>query len=599
MIFPQEWIEEVCNRNDIVDVVSEYVQLKQSGRSYVGLCPFHQEKTPSFNVNHEKQFYYCFGCQVGGNVIHFIMNIERLPFVDSVKLLAERAHMPLPEQGDHDEYLRKRSIREKLAEIHKVAALYYHRLLLSSEGKPALSYLKGRGIEEETIRHFGLGFAADRWDGLLSHLRSLKYSDEDILESGLVSSNKGRYYDRFRNRVIFPIINIYGKVIGFGGRVLDNSLPKYLNSPEGVLFNKSQNLYGLNFVKQKRRIDSLIVVEGYMDVISLHQGGIENVVASLGTSLTHEQARLMKRYCNEIYIAYDGDTAGQKATMRGMEILRKEGCQVKVISFPDNMDPDEFIRKEGKDSFVKNMEQALSLTAYKLECLKKGHDLSSSEGKTKYAIEAAKILSEIENPVEIEAFLKKLQVETGFTYEALKEQVSRNIPQQGRRDLARNRITNNRYNKSRKMKNKGIPSHLRAEYNILVLVLKNPEKADRVYSVVTPESFSTPLLQKLAQIILSEIEKGHSLQLGEILNNFPEEESASKIAEIFSLELEYDNIDKYIDDCIDEMKRSKIEYRIKQLQDEFSQNNTNKERRNQIIMEIQALNLEYQKMKKA
>jgi DNA primase len=599
MIFPQEWIEEVCNRNDIVDVVSEYVQLKQSGRSYVGLCPFHQEKTPSFNVNHEKQFYYCFGCQVGGNVIHFIMNIERLPFVDSVKLLAERAHMPLPEQGDHDEYLRKRSIREKLAEIHKVAALYYHRLLLSSEGKPALSYLKGRGIEEETIRHFGLGFAADRWDGLLSHLRSLKYSDEDILESGLVSSNKGRYYDRFRNRVIFPIINIYGKVIGFGGRVLDNSLPKYLNSPEGVLFNKSQNLYGLNFVKQKRRIDSLIVVEGYMDVISLHQGGIENVVASLGTSLTHEQARLMKRYCNEIYIAYDGDTAGQKATMRGMEILRKEGCQVKVISFPDNMDPDEFIRKEGKDSFVKNMEQALSLTAYKLECLKKGHDLSSSEGKTKYAIEAAKILSEIENPVEIEAFLKKLQVETGFTYEALKEQVSRNIPQQGRRDLARNRITNNRYNKSRKMKNKGIPSHLRAEYNILVLVLKNPEKADRVYSVVTPESFSTPLLQKLAQIILSEIEKGHSLQLGEILNNFSEEESASKIAEIFSLELEYDNIDKYIDDCIDEMKRSKIEYRIKQLQDEFSQNNTNKERRNQIIMEIQALNLEYQKMKKA
>lgn len=599
MIFPQEWIEEVCNRNDIVDVVSEYVQLKQTGRSYLGLCPFHQEKTPSFNVNHEKQFYYCFGCQVGGNVIHFIMNIERLPFVDSVKLLAERAHMPLPESGDHEEYSRKRSIREKMAELNKVAALYYHRLLFTSEGKPALSYLKGRGIEEATIRYFGLGFAADRWDGLLSHMRSLNYKDEEILESGLVSSSKGRCYDRFRNRVIFPIINTYGKVIGFGGRVLDNSLPKYLNSPEGVLFNKSQNLYGLNFVKQKRRIDRLIIVEGYMDVISLHQGGIENVVASLGTSLTHEQARIMKRYSNEIYIAYDGDTAGQKATMRGMEILRKEGCQVKIISFPDNMDPDEFIRKKGKDSFVDNMEKALSLTAYKLECLRKRHDLSSSEGKTQYAIECAEILADVENPVEIETFLKRLQVETGFSYEVLKEQVSRNAPQQGRRDVDRNRITNNRYNKDRKMKNKRIPPHFRAEYNILALVLKNPEKAGRVFSVVTWESFSTPLLQKLAQIILTEIENGHSLLVGEILNKFPEEESASKIAEIFSLELEYDNIDKYIDDCIDEMKRSKIEYKIKQLQDELSQNDTNKERRIQIIMEIQALNLEYQKVKKA
>lgn len=591
--FSEEWIEEVRAGNDIADVISEYVSLKSGGKSLLGLCPFHTEKTPSFNVNLEKQFYYCFGCQEGGNVIHFIMNIEKINFVDSLKFLAERAHIPIPDQDNFDHYHQNRILKDRIYEIGKEAAHYYHQLLLSIEGKAAIQYLYDRGIADVTIRKFGLGYSGEKWNALMGYLIAKGFTLEELLLAGVIIDNKDKKYDRFRNRIMFPIINIHGKVIGFGGRVLNHSNPKYLNSPETIVFNKSLNLYGFNLINRKQMMEKMIVVEGYMDVISLHQHGVKNVVATLGTSLTQEQAKLLCRSAHEIYIAYDGDAAGQKATIRGMDILRSEGCKVKIISFPDNMDPDEFIRNKGIEGFQEQIMKAHSFIEYQLNLIKLKYDLMTQEGRTQYAIECSEILAQIDNPVECDVYSKRIQVETGFTGDVLHQQIMKAHNTTRVVDTYKNKIGNNRYTKGRVEVNTQQSAHRKAEKNILSILIQQTNLLPIIKERLAVDAFSDPAYRKLAHILYANYNETSQIAIGEILNKYEDQEEAKKIADIFSNTFEYDNISYLIDDWIKEIESFHIEEKIRSLQEEFNDIHIDKERRIQITMEIQSFNLLY------
>ena len=382
MIYPEELIEEIRLRNDIVDVVSSYVKLERKGRRYFGLCPFHNEKTPSFSVEPAKQFFYCFGCNKGGTVIQFIMNIEHLDFVEAVKHLAERAGIALPEPEDAGEK-EKTYRRKEILNLNKEAARFYFSVLAGKSGIAAQSYLKKRGLTEKTICQFGLGLAPASWNELSELLLSKGASQELLISSGLsLKSKNGELYDRFRDRIMFPIFDIRGNIIGFGGRVADKTQPKYMNSPDTPVYNKSRELYGLNYARQSKS-KKLLIVEGYMDVISLHQAGIDYAVASLGTALTQAQAWILKKYAEEVIIAYDADSAGQAATLRGLEILERAGCSGKVLLIPDGKDPDEYVRNNGPEKFKNLIGGAISLLDYKIRVQKNMHNLDTVDDTLK------------------------------------------------------------------------------------------------------------------------------------------------------------------------------------------------------------------------
>lgn len=424
MQIPEDIIEKIKEQNDIVDIVSDSVRLKRSGRNFSGLCPFHNEKTPSFSVSQDKQIYKCFGCGEAGNVITFVMKTKNLPFMDAAKLLADRANIPLDLEGG-----RKNPLSEKKKLIYEInteaARFFFSNLYKNSNAK---QYFLRRGITEGTLKRFGLGYSLDGWHNLLKYLRSKGYNDAMIQEAGLaIKSEKGSVYDRFRNRVMFPVFDYKGKVIGFGGRVLDDSKPKYLNSPETLVFQKGTNLYGLNFaIKNGIRERYLIVVEGYMDCISLHQYGITNVVASLGTALTVNQARLVKRYADKVVISYDADLAGQMATVRGLEILTEAGLGVTVLTVPQGKDPDEFIRSNGKEAFLKLVDKSLPLIDYRLNKAKEGIEFSNNEMLIKYGDRVTEILANI-NPIEKDVYVKKISEETGIREQAVYDLLSKKM----------------------------------------------------------------------------------------------------------------------------------------------------------------------------
>jgi len=375
-------------------------------------------------VEANKQIFYCFGCGKGGNVFQFIQLAEKLSYIEAVKFLADRAKITLPESDDPGEKERA-ELKKQILEINLIAARYFSEALRSRNGYSAYEYLKKRKISDNTVRKFGLGYSYGEWDDLYRYLRARKFSDDVLLKSGLVlKSSSGHYYDRFRDRVMFPIFDVMGNVIGFGGRVLDDSLPKYMNSPETLVYNKGRHLYALNFAKNSGS-SSIIVVEGYMDVISLHQNGISNVVASLGTALTGNQGRILKKYADEIIIAYDADTAGQAATQRGLELLRDIGCNVRVLSVPDGKDPDEYIKKNGPDRFRKLAENALPLVEYKIKMLRGEHDLSITEEKIKFLNKAAAVMAKVDNVLEREMYIKKLSREYEISEEAMLSEVMR------------------------------------------------------------------------------------------------------------------------------------------------------------------------------
>ena len=425
--YPAGWLDELRSRSDIVQVVSGYVGLKKSGRKYWGLCPFHGEKTASFSVDAEHQLYYCFGCKAGGNVINFIMEIERCSFHDAVELLAERAHIPMPEMEDDPEYELRRSRRLRLLDANRRAAQFYHEMLFRPEGAAVLAYLRGRGLSDGVIRKFGLGAAPDQWSVLTDHLMSEGFTADELVTAGLAvagktknASGESRCFDMFRNRAIFPIIDMYKNVIAFGGRSLGKQEPKYLNTSDTPVFNKRKGVYAANLLRQQRHLDHVILVEGYMDVVSLTQFGVEGVCATLGTALTAEQARLLRRFAPAVYLGYDGDSAGQHAILRGLEIMEQEGIPVRVLDFPDGLDPDEFIRRDGPEGFKRL--PAISPAVYRLRRLKEQHDLSTRDGKISYSRAAAEIIRPLD-PVERETCLRDLAVETGFSREILMEQM--------------------------------------------------------------------------------------------------------------------------------------------------------------------------------
>lgn len=416
-------VEEVKNRCDIANVISEYMPIKQSGSNYKGLCPFHGEKTPSFHISSSKQIYKCFGCGEGGDVINFVMKMENLDFIDAVKLLANKCGIEINTNMNEEDKLRMEKSK-KYQDIHLEAARFYFANLLK-EKNPGYDYLRKRGLDDKTIKKFGLGYSQKSWNELMNYLLSKGYDKQDLVQCGLVNhkAEGNKYYDRFRNRVMFPIFDYRGNVIGFGGRVLDDSLPKYLNSPDSLIFNKRYNLYGLNFSRKNIVDRTIILVEGYMDLISLFQYGVRNVVATLGTALTEQQGNLIKRYADTTIISYDSDEAGVKATLRAIEILSKIGINVKVINLKDCKDPDEFVRKYGLEEYKKAIGDSTHYIKFRIDHLRKSFNLEKDEERVKFAKEASKIIKELKSPVEVDYYTNYIAKQINISTESIKKEV--------------------------------------------------------------------------------------------------------------------------------------------------------------------------------
>ena len=415
------WLDELRSRANLEEIVSEYVPLKLKGRRFWGCCPFHNEKTPSFSVDSEAQMYYCFGCHKGGTVINFVMEMERMEFMDAVRLLADRAHMEIPEQSQTGSGRTSPDERDRIYEANTLAARFFHSTLWTGEGAEALNYLYKRGLNDSDIRRFGLGAAPKGWDALQRHMAEQGFDDALLEKAGLVVRKDGRAYDMFRGRAIFPIINAQGRVVGFGGRAMGDAQPKYLNTSETPVFNKRQGLYALNFAKKERNLGRLVLVEGYMDTVSLRKYGVAGVVATLGTALTEEQARLIKRYAPEVWISYDGDGAGRKAALRALDIFDSQDMKARVIDYPGGMDPDDFVKANGLAGF--DALPKYGATEYRMMRARDDLDVSTQEGMTQYAMRCCEILKKVKSPIERENYLRRLANETGYDRQVLLSQL--------------------------------------------------------------------------------------------------------------------------------------------------------------------------------
>lgn len=514
MPFPDSFLQELKLRSDITEIASSYVNLKRHGRNMVGLCPFHGEKTPSFNIYTESGSFYCFGCGAGGDVITFIMKIENLDYVEAVKFLAQRAGMEMPE-NTYDDSLSK--LRMRIYEANREAARFFHATLLSQRGQSGLNYLRGRALSDRTIRHFGLGFADDDWNSLCNHLKNKGFSEYEIYSANLAFKRKNGngIYDRFVNRVMFPIIDLRGNVIAFGGRIMTDEKPKYLNTSDTPVFKKSENLFSLNNAKSSGT-RTLILCEGYMDVIALNQAGFTNAVATLGTALTNEQAVLMKRYADEVIICYDADGAGQKATARAIQILRNAGLPIKILTVPSGKDPDEFIRSKGENgpaAFKLLIDKCGNDVEYRLMKLRENYNLTTTDGKVAFLNEAVKIVATIESPIERDVFASKLCAELEIDKNAFLEQISKvkrrgrreNIKKETRQIQAELNGQSDKINREHYKK----PRSSSAEEALLVYLINNPDYANSISERVTPDKFSNSLIKRYYEYVLSKIKSGY------------------------------------------------------------------------------------------
>ena len=525
MPIPERFLDELMARTDIVDLVSESVRLTKKGSSYWGCCPFHSEKTPSFHVVPDRQIYKCFGCGKGGGAINFVMELENLSFRDAVSVLAKRAGMTMPESFGGSPDAQKR--REKMLELNRRAALAFHRWLYAPEGAHGLDYLRRRGLSPGTLTRFGLGFAPDSWDALIQEMAKQGYDKRDLLDAGLAVSNKdGRIYDRFRNRVIFPIIDVRGGVIGFGGRVMDDSTPKYLNSPDTPVYNKSRNIFALNIAK-KSKAGRVILTEGYMDTIALHQAGFDNAVASLGTSLTEEHAQLLSRYFKDAILSYDGDVAGIAAAQRAIPILEKAGLKVRVLRVTGAKDPDEFIKTYGRDAFARLLDKSENQVDYRLAQLQSKFDLTDDAQKVAFLQEAAQLIAARPSAVEREIYGGHAAQMAGITSESMAQEVSRALrhrlrkekKQQERRDLA---PAAQLQPKARSLRYDNIRS-ARAEEGVLRLLLLDPALLSRMDDLEGQE-FSSPLLGRAFDALRGQAQQGLSPNLASLAQIFTGEE---------------------------------------------------------------------------
>lgn len=564
MAVSEEVILKIKDGNDIVDIVSEVVRLKKSGRNYFGLCPFHHEDSPSFSVSQDKQIYKCFGCGEAGNSITFVMKTKNFPFMDALKYLADRAHVDLELDNEEDKV--KKDAREKLFRINVEAAKFF--FLNLSQNKVAKEYFLLRGITEATIRKFGLGFSFDSWNSLTYYLKGKGYTELDLLSVGLIVKNQNdKYYDRFRNRVMFPVFDYRGKVIGFGGRVLDDSKPKYLNSPETTLFNKGVNLYGLNFALKNLKERMFIIVEGYMDCISLHQYGITNVVASLGTALTINQAKLLKRYADKVIISYDADIAGQTATLRGLDILRKEGFDVRVLKVPQGKDPDEYIRSNGKEAFQRLIDDAMPLIDYKIKRASEGIDFNNNEMIIKYAGFITEILSDL-NPVEKDVYIKKVSEETGIKEQAIYDLLSGEM-QKNVNKLQDVNITGN-FGQKLYLE----PVYIKDERYLLKLMLKNSEAFKYILENFNSEQFIIESHKKIYNLIIENINIEEEEREKRIELRCDDIESSKEWVNICEIELftnENFNVESLVQDYIRDLKKYKLEESKKEIMNKIKE----------------------------
>ena len=569
MRYSDDIIEEVRMKNDIVDVVSQYVKLNKRGSTYFGLCPFHNEKTPSFSVTPAKQMYYCFGCGAGGNVFNFVMEYENYTFGEALKHLADRAGVQLPKIEYSGEAKKKAERRAALLEINKLAAGYFYYQLRRENGRQAHEYLTGRGLSEETIRKFGLGYSDKYSDDLYKYLKSKNYSDELLRDSGLFNVDERRgMYDKFWNRVIFPIMDVNNRVIGFGGRVMGDGKPKYLNSPETTIFDKSRNLYGLNVARTTRK-NYLILCEGYMDVISLHQAGFTQAVASLGTALTPGQAALMKRYTDNVLITYDSDAAGVKAALRAIPILKEAGLTTKVINMQPYKDPDEFIKALGAEAFQERIDKAENSFMYEIGVLEKEYDRTDPAESTKFEREAAAKLVTFREKLERENYMRAVCDRFHIELQGMRELVASLGSKEGilRRNDYPAAPGQQRAAAPKKKKEDGVRQ---AEKILLTWMIEDAGIFEKVKEYISPQDFVNPLFKDVADKLYAQYESG-SLNPAAIISTYDAEETHSEVAAMFSMELDnrlnHNEREKALNDTVLKVKNNSIQYQIDQAAD--------------------------------
>lgn len=530
MYFSEELIEEIRQRNDIVDVISGYVKLQKKGSSYFGLCPFHNEKSPSFSVSRQKQMYYCFGCGAGGNVITFIMEYENYTFAEAVRLLAERAGVDIPEVEYSKEAKEKADLKATLLEINKLAAKYFYAQLKTEHGKHAHSYLTRRGLSEEIITAFGLGYSNKYSDDLYKYLKTKGYSDELLVKAGLISASEKGVYDKFWNRVMFPIMDANNRVIGFGGRVMGDGEPKYLNSPETEIFDKSRNLYGLNRARTSRK-SYFLICEGYMDVIALHQAGFNNAVASLGTAFTPGHASLIKRYVNEVYLTFDSDGAGTKAALRALPILKEAGITAKIIRMDPYKDPDEFIKNLGAEAFEERINKARNGFLFSLEILERDYDMTSPEGKTSFFNEAAKRLTEFDEEIERNNYIEAVAEKYHISIDSLRKLVAKTAIKVGQATPA---VKPKQATGKERGKEDG---NIQSQKILLTWLIENEYIFKQIKKYITPNDFTKELYQTVAELLYEQYEEG-DLVPAKVMNHFTDEEEHREVASLFNTRIQ-------------------------------------------------------------
>ena len=593
--YSDEIIEEVRSSNDIVDVISQYVTLKRSGRNYFGLCPFHKEKSPSFSVSPDKQIYHCFGCGVGGNVFHFLSKIENITFRESIEELAERAGITLPVL-DSREDTKQMELKTKVYEINALAAQFYHENLYKPSSKIAQEYIKKRKLDNKTLQSFLIGYSGN-FDELYQMLKQKGYTEEQMMASSMiVKSDRGRYLDRFRKRVMFPIQDVRGKIIAFGGRVLDDSKPKYMNSPETIVYSKGRHLFGMNLAKNSGS-KKIIIVEGYMDAISLHQRGINNAVASLGTALTEAQGRLLRKYSEQVIIGYDADGAGQAATLRGLEILQNLGCDIRILQIEGAKDQDEFVVKYGPERFNLYVEKAISLIEYKVKMLKKELNIDNANDKIKFLNEIAKLLSKITNELEKEVYVEKIAKEYGISQEAIYAQINKLMyaNQKGIKVLEKNTAVPVR-KKVEQAEQLSAGTIKREKMLIFLLIAPDYDGYHKINESITIEDIQSEQNKKIIKILYEHFRNGDS-NTSNCLDWFEDEEDINYLTSIMAEDFEITDMDKCLVDVIHFYEKERIQKQKNELIKKLESGTLTKEEESKLVQELNRIILTLAKMK--
>lgn len=575
--YSDELLDEIKSKNDIVDIVSQYVVLKRTGRNYMGLCPFHKEKSGSFCVSPDKQIFHCFGCGVGGNVFHFISKIENLNFKESVEMLANRAGVELPVSSNSAEDDKRERLKSRVYEVNKCAAEFYHENLYKPTAKPGQEYVKKRHLDNKTLKAFKIGYSG-RFNELYTELKSKGFTEEEILASCLVNKNPdGKFIDRFRNRLMFPIFDTHERVIAFGGRVLDDSKPKYINSPEDIVYSKGRHLFAFN-IARKYNSKTIIMVEGYMDAVSLHQRGIHNAVASLGTALTEAQGRLLRRSCEKVIIGYDADGAGQAATLRGLEILQNLGCDIRILQIEGAKDPDEFVVKYGPERFQMYVDKAISLVEFKVKMLKKSLDLDNVNDKIKFLNEVAKIVARVENSMEREVYVDKISLEYKVSKDAIYAEINKLL-------YANSRTEQKLEKKVVPVKNISIQQDeqpvdvktKRLESLVIYLLINYPDKSfERLKKLIDNNVIKIERNKAIINKLYEEHEKGN-INIENILDLFEDEITVNYLSGIMSSDFEITDVDKCIEDVLVTYRKELLLQRRNEILGKIDNSNLTKE----------------------